>query len=324
MIDRLQAETNQEREIPSYTNSLLENIGHQGLTKERFPIFQKDIKNILSQLMAQIQAISTQITISNIDNQDRINEIMEWAKQQDSILLQYCKFFATYPWEIPLYYTYLAHIAHAFKATAEWTELHIQLCSQEDDIHEKEKNLIEMKEKMAGTIKDISQHIKRISNIEFRDDSVYKSNMFSVTDSINKIIRRDDSFIKEKNLTIDNRLPENYTIDSYQEIFDMVIKNLLANATKFSPQWGKISIGIKSEYPTIVEFFVQNEWIPIPKEANIFDHGYTTPSAEGREWTWLWLTQCRIFLDVISGGISCANINPQGVIFSFTMPKKTI
>ncbi len=313
---------NDKNKQAPYTNPLLQNLQSQELTRENFSLYQKDIKDILLHLAAQLQGVSLQITMMNIQDPEYIEDLMVWVEHQCNILWDYCRFFGSFTWKIPLSYEYLESIAHKFKPYAWMIKSHILWPLKKGDLKEKEWLFHSVKKALNWAKNQALQDINNISYIKSETDIFPQPTLFSPAHIVDNAVAFQLGTIKEKNINIKNKLSPSRTLNSHKEIFRLVINNLLTNAVKFTPPNGKIGIGIRNVKDKKITFFVQNSWVWIPKGVDVFAHGYTTPSLEWKEWTWLGLSQCKIFLEMIGCSISHNDVPSWGTIFYFTMPKK--
>lgn len=307
----------------SYTNILFQNIQAQNFTQKNFPVYQKNLLKILDKLMDNIHNIWTHITEENINNIERVAPHMKKASTQCRLLWEYCEFFKESTKEIPLPYRYLGDTAHKLKPYALSIQGFIDQYHTEKNAKIKKEDLEEVKTVIKIMIKEISKIKHYIKHMEFSHDLHYKKWLFSPRYIADDMIELQKPFSNKKRITIKNMLSEHHKVESYKKIFEIVMNNLITNAIKFTPEKGEITVGIENEYPNYITFFVKDTWIGIPEDRNIFEHGYTTLSTEWKQWTWLWLTQSKIFLEIIKGDISHRDNTPLWTIFSFTMPKKS-
>jgi len=304
----------------TYSNPLFQSLQSPDFTEENFHIYQKDIGNILVQLMNNIDKFWWDITEKNIDDDWRVEKNMHSIDIQCKLLWEYCLVLARHTGKMFLPYEYLWDIAHKLKTYALTTRWFITLYMEEVGTEKKQNTFKTLKDSIKTMIRDVWKASNHIQNIEF-NIIPYTKSVFSPIDVTNDTLKLQKPFIEEKKITIKNMLPEDYKLDNYKEIFEIVINNLITNAVKFTPQWGKISIGIEKENEYIITFFVEDSWMGIPADVDVFKHGYITPSTEWQQWTWLGLTQSKVFLNIIRGDIQHKNNTPSWTIFYFSIRK---
>jgi signal transduction histidine kinase len=108
-----------------------------------------------------------------------------------------------------------------------------------------------------------------------------------------------------------------------REMVNLVLRNLLSNAIKFTPQNGKVMVGV-SDKASFVEIFVQDNGIGMRSEDmhQLFgDLYYTTKGTASENGTGLGLKLCKDFLEKNGGEISVKSSPGEGSIFSFTLPR---
>ena len=108
-----------------------------------------------------------------------------------------------------------------------------------------------------------------------------------------------------------------------KDMLSLVLRNLISNAIKFTPEKGNIKIGVH-ENCTIVEVYVQDSGAGISPEAlkkiNSNDF-YSTKGTANESGTGLGLKLCKEFM-VRNGGQLYIESKPgKGSIFSFSLPK---
>ncbi|MBE2231692.1 MAG: HAMP domain-containing histidine kinase [Chitinophagaceae bacterium] len=108
-----------------------------------------------------------------------------------------------------------------------------------------------------------------------------------------------------------------------REMMNLVMRNLLSNAIKFTPEKGKICIGVH-EHKSFLEIYVQDSGMGMSHEAlmRIRNNDYfTTKGTASESGTGLGLMLCKEFL-VRNGGQLYIESEPgKGSTFSFSVPK---
>lgn len=109
-----------------------------------------------------------------------------------------------------------------------------------------------------------------------------------------------------------------------REMVNLVLRNLLSNAIKFTPEHGKVAVGI-DDRGSYVEVFVEDTGIGMSSHdiRQLFgDSYYTTKGTASENGTGLGLKLCKHFLEKNGGKIAVRSHPGKGSIFSFTLPTR--
>ena len=131
-----------------------------------------------------------------------------------------------------------------------------------------------------------------------------------------------------KSITIINRIPENIYVYADKDMLATVIRNLISNAIKFTPQGGEIVLHacIKSDEnkKKHVEISVSDNGIGIEKEKldQLFkiSENVSTKGTEGESGTGLGLILCKEFVEKHGGKIWVESEFSKSSKFIFTIP----
>lgn len=144
-----------------------------------------------------------------------------------------------------------------------------------------------------------------------------------ITGIINKVIQLLQLQAKSKNIVLESQANESSYCYADPEMISLVLRNLVTNAIKFTPEEGEILVGI-NELDDYVEVFVQDSGIGISPEnqQRLFNEDYfTTKGTNNESGTGLGLRLCKDFLEKNGGTISVKSKPGKGCIFSFTLPR---
>lgn len=127
-----------------------------------------------------------------------------------------------------------------------------------------------------------------------------------------------------KNISLINLMEKNFHIISNQNMLQLVLRNLISNALKFTPKNGAIEVGMRQDFPNL-EIFVKDTGIGMTKEmiAKLFrsDEHNSTRGTENEKGTGLGLKLCKEFLDKYDGSIHVESEPRQGSTFTITLKK---
>jgi signal transduction histidine kinase len=130
--------------------------------------------------------------------------------------------------------------------------------------------------------------------------------------------------VQNKDITIVNEVPKNSLGFADSNTVNLVIRNLMTNAIKFTNDGGRVVIGAQ-EKPT--------EWLVSVKDNGVgmnadvlkmlFDKTapYTTRGTANEKGTGLGLILCKEFIEKNGGKIWVESTEGKGSTFFFTLPK---
>lgn len=128
----------------------------------------------------------------------------------------------------------------------------------------------------------------------------------------------------EKKIRLINDIPENALAYADRNTINLVIRNLLTNAIKFTNEGGEIRISA-TESPTEWTVSVQDNGIGMNEEIRnrLFDkiNPYSTRGTANEKGTGLGLILCKEFVEKNNGRIWVESQEGKGSTFSFTVPK---
>lgn len=128
-----------------------------------------------------------------------------------------------------------------------------------------------------------------------------------------------------KNIVITTSVPGDLEAWGDQKMAQTILRNLIANAVKFTPRGGTIEINGR-DAGDYAEISIADSGCGIDEEtlAQLFriDCHKTTPGADGEKGTGLGLILCKEFLEKNGGAITVSSRPGVGSTFVFTLPKK--
>ena len=126
-----------------------------------------------------------------------------------------------------------------------------------------------------------------------------------------------------KKIHIENKVADGYNIWADRDMINLVLRNLISNAIKFSPSGGKISIGTFDQ-SLFTEIYVKDAGKGISKDEMKKIGGqefYTSNGTAQEQGTGLGLLLCKEFLAKNNGQLRIQSEPGKGSVFSFTLPK---
>lgn len=130
--------------------------------------------------------------------------------------------------------------------------------------------------------------------------------------------------INSKNIKISKKFCSSCYVDADRNMTDTIVRNLIANAIKFTFEGGKIKINSKCTAKKIM-FSVEDNGMGIGEEnmSKLFDvsQTFTTPGTNDEKGTGLGLILVKEFLDINNGKISVKSEPGKGTKFTVELPK---
>jgi ligand-binding sensor domain-containing protein/signal transduction histidine kinase len=153
----------------------------------------------------------------------------------------------------------------------------------------------------------------------------YNPQAFDVHSKITKTIELFDGASSKKNIKIKVTTNEEILIYADVNMFSTVIRNLIANAIKFTNENGTISVSAKRK-KNLCEISVKDNGVGISGEdiTKIFriDSKHKTLGTNGEKGTGLGLILCKEFIEKQHGKIWVESAVGKGSRFSFSLPLK--
>jgi two-component system sensor histidine kinase/response regulator len=125
-----------------------------------------------------------------------------------------------------------------------------------------------------------------------------------------------------KNVYLENKIQTPIHVYADKDMINVVVRNLVSNAIKFTPQEGKVVIEANKR-DSFVEIFIKDNGTGMSIEtlekinANNF---YTTKGTSNESGTGLGLMLCKEFLVKNGGRMFVESTEGKGSVFSFTLP----
>jgi len=146
---------------------------------------------------------------------------------------------------------------------------------------------------------------------------------------LNSIIIENMELLKsqanKKNIQLISSVKDNYTVSGDMNMIDTILRNLLTNAIKFTPQNGRIFIAA-NEMQNHHEISVKDTGVGITPEniSKLFriDIKYSTKGTEMERGSGIGLILCKEFVEKHSGKIWVESQQEKGSEFKFTLPKQ--
>ena len=132
----------------------------------------------------------------------------------------------------------------------------------------------------------------------------------------------------KKSIAIENRISKEMIVDADRNMLSTILRNLISNAIKFTPQKGKVTIDAKQiqdqRSDSYIEISVQDTGMGIAPQlmSKLFhiSENISTKGTEKEEGTGLGLILCKEFVEKHGGEIHVESEPDKGSNFKFTLP----
>lgn len=196
------------------------------------------------------------------------------------------------------------------------------------EAHEQKLSAEDLKNNIPEVLNDMNYAVGLMENLlqwakaQMQAHTV-NPEVVDIEDSINEVYQALLLPARNKGVILLNDAPPKVYGYCDKDMMSLVLRNLLSNAIKFTPEKGKICIGVH-EHPTFLEIYVQDSGMGMSHEAlmRIRNNDYfTTKGTASESGTGLGLMLCKEFL-VRNGGQLYIESEPgEGSTFSFSVPK---
>jgi signal transduction histidine kinase len=126
---------------------------------------------------------------------------------------------------------------------------------------------------------------------------------------------------KEKDISIEANFPKAIYGYADKDMINLVLRNLVSNAIKFTPVNGKVFVNVVDN-KNHVKVSVRDTGVGISAEnqKRLFKEFYTSSGTLNESGTGLGLMLCKEFLEKNGGLIDLKSKEGEGSTFSFTIP----
>lgn len=281
-----------------------------------------ELQNQKDELLAQTEELQTQTEEIAAANEHLQQQIELTEQQKEEIKAQAEEIFMAAQYKSE----FLANVSHELR-----TPLNSLLILSQILAENKEGNLGVKQLEYVHTIfsagKDLLQLIDEILDLAKLEVGKMTAVLepVSLHDLSNHLFRHFEQQAKKKNIRFDvhndSRLPDHIMTDGHR--LQQIINNLLSNAVKFTPEYGSVSLSIRTSGSDAV-FSVSDTGIGIPeaKLESIFEAFQQADGTTSRKYggTGLGLTICRELSTLLGGRIEVESAEGKGSTFSLVIP----
>jgi len=218
----------------------------------------------------------------------------------------------------------LSIVAHdlrsPFNSLLGFTEL---LSEQYHDFSEEERlNMIGLLRKNSFQAFDLLNNVLQWSRQQLGTIK-YEPSIFLIKPLVKEVVSQLNIAAEDKNIRVIDKTANSHFGYFDRGLISVVLRNLISNAIKFTPQGGEINISSVNQDKNL---WVNIEDNGIGIDKNILEKilnskgNYTTKGTEGEKGTGFGLMLCNDFIKMNKGKLKISSILGKGSMFSFNLP----
>ena len=250
---------------------------------------------------------NTALQQSNVEMERQANQLKQQADELDQLNSLKNKLFSV--------------ISHDLKAPMyALRNLFENMHSQDMPAEEIKSWIPEIKKDMNYTV-SLMENLLQWAKSQMQSHTV-KAQLINVTDIIDGVVHLLHLQAEAKSIKLEKKAEGPVYVWADNDMINLVVRNLVSNAIKFTPSCGRVVIGA-TEQPTYAEVYVQDSGMGMsPKELKKINaqEFFTTNGTAQEQGTGIGLMLCREFLNKNDGHLRIESEQGKGSIFSFTLP----
>jgi signal transduction histidine kinase len=185
-----------------------------------------------------------------------------------------------------------------------------------------------LKKMLPEVVKDLNYTVGLMENLlQWAKSQMQAEAISTGTVDVSKLIKEVLQLLRlqaeAKKIYIEPKIDTPVFVSADKDMINLVLRNLLTNAIKFTPENGRISVGA-NELSSFVEIYVQDNGMGLSAEAleKINENDFfTTKGTASESGTGLGLMLCKDFLSKNGGQMHIESQVGKGSVFSFTLPR---
>lgn len=190
---------------------------------------------------------------------------------------------------------------------------------------ERQKELLQTAKKSARQTFDLLDNLLTWSRSQME-----KTNIFPKTENLSNILKNTielkQAAAQQKEISIKRDFPEDIEAFFDVDMINVVARNLLGNAIKYTPQGGEITVVVESKNG-MAFVHIADSGIGLGEEEmrQLFDlNKKSRDGTQGEKGTGLGLVICKEFIERNYGKIWVTPNRPKGTVFHFSIPLQEI
>lgn len=192
-----------------------------------------------------------------------------------------------------------------------------------------QEKLLKYLEQIKGTLDHTSTMMENLLNWSASQMQGFRPviGSLSLNQVVTDVIKGMEPVLQKKRITLENTSGNTVLVNADKNMVELVIRNILTNAVKFSERNGKIEISIESAENNQVVLSVKDNGVGLNSDqvrkinALSVQTLESTPGTDKEKGTGLGLMLCKHFAHLMKGSISVESGKTAGSIFSLTLPQ---
>lgn len=211
------------------------------------------------------------------------------------------------------------YVSHEFKTPLCIIRNYAELSSNSNDLEQIKKNMTVIEDEVKD-LDSLSRNILTLCKVD-STNYIEKEDAINLASQIKDIIIALQNIWEAKEIEFNLSL-ENIEMKTNKELLNIVWKNLIMNAIKFSPNKEKIKIDLYEE-EEYVSFKITDHGIGINSYdyTNIFQPFFMGDKSHNKDGHGLGLTLCKSIIEKLNGKISFISHKNRGTAFLVKIPK---
>ncbi len=218
---------------------------------------------------------------------------------------------------------FVANVSHELKTPIAVLKGVIETLEAEEEDKEKKK-FLKIAGKRVDQMNSLINDLLIIARLESKEDKLIKVKI-PLKGLVNSIFEDLSHIAVEKNITLINKIPEEFYLYADENKISILMKNLIENAIKYNKQNGKVEVSAKKEKNfAVIE--VKDTGIGIPKKSLplIFERFYRVDKSRSRNigGTGLGLSIVKHIVEAHRGKLEVESEVEKGSLFRVKFPIK--
>ena len=217
---------------------------------------------------------------------------------------------------------FISNVSHELKTPLSTISAYCEIL-QDPTISEEER-----RERIAMILKNVKKLSLLVSNIlklnKLENQEIYAENTtFDISARVASSLLSFVDICEEKELEIRAAITDDVKITSDPELLDIVWNNLIGNAVKFTPNGGRISVGlIESEEGVTVSISDTGIGISKDSQKHVFERFYQCDTSHETEGNGLGLSLVRKVIEIVGGEIELESEEGKGTTITVFLNKE--